>query len=136
MVTTRTKAAGTPPLRAKSAAQSTSAGPTNTGATKRAKPEASASKAPTLPQAAPAVKSAKTKKAKPVRDSFTMPKGEYAVLSQLKHRGLTLAHPAKKSELIRAGVSVLAALSDADFLAALNALPAIKTGRPSKTESA
>ncbi len=65
-----------------------------------------------------------------------MPKGEYAVLTQLKQRGLTLAHPAKKSELIRAGVSVLAALSDADFLAALKALPAIKTGRPSKTESA
>lgn len=136
MVTARTKAAGTPPLRAKSAAQSTSAGPTTTGATKRVKPAASASQTAPLPLAAPVVKSVKTKKAKPVRDSFTMPKGEYAVLSQLKHRGLTLAHPAKKSELIRAGVSVLAALSDAGFLAALKALPAIKTGRPSKTESA
>ena len=136
MVTTRTKAAGTPPLRAKSAAQSTLAAPTTTGTTKRSKPAVSVSRVPSLPQAAPAVKPAKTKKAKPVRDSFTMPKGEYAVLTQLKQRGLTLAHPAKKSELIRAGVSVLAALSDADFLAALKALPAIKTGRPSKTESA
>lgn len=136
MVTARTKAAGTPPLRARSAAQSTSAGPTNPGAPKGAKPAASGGKAPNLPQATQAVKPAKTKKAKPVRDSFTMPKGEYAVLSQLKQRGLTLAHPAKKSELIRAGVSVLAGLSDADFLAALKALPAIKTGRPSKAESA
>ena len=67
---------------------------------------------------------------------ITMPKGEYAMLSHLKQRGLSLAHPAKKSELIRAGISVLAALSDVDFLAALKALPAIKTGRPSKAEAA
>ena len=91
---------------------------------------------PPLPLVAQAVKPVKIKKVKPVRDSFTMPKGEYAVLSHLKQRGLTLAHPAKKSELIRAGITVLAAMSDVDFLAALKALPAIKTGRPSKAESA
>lgn len=136
MVTARTKAAGTAPLRAKSAAQSKSAGTTNTASAKRSMPAASISKVPTLPLVSTEAKPAKIKKAKPVRDSFSMPKGEYAVLSQLKQRGLTLAYPAKKSELIRAGVSVLAALSDADFLAALKALPAIKTGRPSKAESA
>ena len=101
-----------------------------------AKPLPKAIQPPTLPLESLAVKPAKPKKAKPVRDSFTMPKAEYAVLSDLKLRAIKLAHPAKKSELIRAGVSVLAALSDADFLAAIRGLPAIKTGRPSKSESA
>ncbi|WP_296491904.1 hypothetical protein [Rhodoferax sp.] len=36
----------------------------------------------------------------------------------------------KKSELIRAGIKALAAMSDANFLKALLAVPAIKTGRP------
>lgn len=136
MVTARTKSSKALPAVAPSAtspkptrAKSTAAGP-------QAKPSAKASQTAPLPLAATAAKPIKPKKAKPVRDSFTMPKGEYAVLSHLKQRGLTLAHPAKKSELIRAGVSVLAALSDADFLAALKALPAIKTGRPSKADSA
>lgn len=38
----------------------------------------------------------------------------------------------KKSELIRAGIKALAAMSDANFLKALLAVPAIKTGRPAK----
>ncbi|MEY4267292.1 MAG: hypothetical protein RIS90_1827 [Pseudomonadota bacterium] len=136
MVTARTKPAGTAPLKAKTARQGNPARPTSTVTTERAKPSAKASKMPSPPPAGPAPKPEKPKKAKPVRDSFTMPKGEYAVLSHLKQRGLSLAHPAKKSELIRAGITVLATLSDADFLAALKALPAIKTGRPGKSESA
>ena len=136
MVTARTKPAGTPSQKVKSAVQAKPAGPTRTAVAKRAKPSPRASKVPPLPLVAQAVKPVKIKKVKPVRDSFTMPKGESAVLSHLKQRGLTLAHPAKKSELIRAGITVLAAMSDVDFLAALKALPAIKTGRPSKAESA
>ena len=136
MVTARTKPAGTPPLNAKTATPAKSAGSTSTAAAKRAKPSAKASSVAPLPLVSQAGKLAKPKKAKPVRDSFTMPKGEYAMLSHLKQRGLSLAHPAKKSELIRAGISVLAALSDVDFLAALKALPAIKTGRPSKADAA
>jgi hypothetical protein len=41
-----------------------------------------------------------------------------------------LKHAAKKSELLRAGVSALNAMADKDFLAALNAVPSLKTGRP------
>ena len=77
-------------------------------------------------------KPAKLKKPKLVRDSFTIPKAEYTVLDDLKQRAGKLASPAKKSELIRAGVKALAAMSDATFLAALKAVPAIKTGRPAK----
>lgn len=76
----------------------------------------------------------KSRKPKLVRDSFTIPKAEYVVLDDLKQRANKLTRPAKKSELLRAGIKALAALSDAAFLTALAQVPAIKTGRPS-TES-
>lgn len=72
----------------------------------------------------------KPKKPKLVRDSFTIPKAEYVVLEELKQRAAKLTRPAKKSELLRAGIKALAALSDAAFLTALEQVPAIKTGRP------
>ncbi len=84
---------------------------------------------------AKAVKPAKVekpKKPKLVRDSFTIPKAEYVVLDGLKQRAAKLTRPAKKSELLRAGIKALAALSDAAFLTALEQVPAIKTGRPAK----
>ena len=73
---------------------------------------------------------AKAKKTKLVRDSFTIPKSEYAVIEVLKLRSQKLAHPAKKSELLRAGIKALAAMSDLQFKATLTEVPAIKTGRP------
>ncbi len=81
---------------------------------------------------AKAEKSVKEKKPKLVRDSFTIPKVEYTVLDDLKQRAGKLAKPIKKSELIRAGIKALAAMSDAAFLATLKTVPAIKTGRPAK----
>lgn len=77
-------------------------------------------------------KPAKAKKPKMVRDSFTIPKTEYTVLDELKQRAGKLESAAKKSELLRAGIKALAAMSDAAFLAALKAVPTIKTGRPTK----
>ena len=76
------------------------------------------------------VKIEKLKKPKLVRDSFTIPKLEYLVLEALKQRAGKLTRSVKKSELLRAGIKVLAALSDAAYLAALDKVPAIKTGRP------
>jgi hypothetical protein len=69
-------------------------------------------------------------KAKLVRDSFTIPKSEYMVLEALKLRAARLGRPSKKSEVLRAGVGALAAMSDKALLAALNCIPSIKTGRP------
>lgn len=77
-----------------------------------------------------AAKPEKTKKPKLVRDSFTIPKAEYVVLDDLKQRATKLTRPAKKSELLRAGIKLLASISDAAFLTALEQVPAIKTGRP------
>ena len=83
--------------------------------------------------AKPAVqKLLKAKKLKLVRDSFAMPKLEYHVLEELKLRSGKLGNSIKKSELLRAGIKALASFSDANFLAALKAVPTIKTGRPAK----
>lgn len=86
----------------------------------------------TQPKAAakPEAKVEKVKKPKLVRDSFTIPKSEYSVLEVLKLRSQKLARPAKKSELLRAGIKALAAMTDIQFKAALADVPAIKTGRP------
>jgi hypothetical protein len=73
----------------------------------------------------------KVKKPKLIRDSFTIPKAEYVVIEALKERAGKLSRAAKKSELLRAGIKALAAMSDAAFLSALTAVPTIKTGRPS-----
>jgi hypothetical protein len=78
------------------------------------------------------VKPAKPKKVKMVRDSMSLPKDEYAVLHDLKTRASTLGRPVKKTEVLRAGIKALAALSDAALLAALKAVPSLKTGRPAK----
>lgn len=74
----------------------------------------------------------KAKKIKLVRDSFTIPKPEYLMLDNLKLRATDLKHPVKKGELIRAGIKALAAMTDSYLLAALKAVPMLKTGRPSK----
>lgn len=94
-----------------------------------AKPVAKASESATA-KTLKIVKPEKPKKPKLVRDSFTIPKAEYLVLDELKQRAARLAHPVKKSELLRAGIKALAQLADAGFLAAVQAVPAIKTGRP------
>ena len=77
-----------------------------------------------------ATKSPKAKKPKLVRDSFTMPKAEYEVIHALKTRGQKLGHAVKKSELLRAGIKLLATLNDAAFKTAVLQVPVIKTGRP------
>ena len=62
-----------------------------------------------------------------------MPKVEYEVLDLLKTRATVLQTHVKKTELIRAGIKALAAMTDAAFLAAVKAVPSLKTGRPTKS---
>jgi len=75
------------------------------------------------------------KKPKLVRDSFTIPKNEFAAIETMKTRAIALGTSVKKSELLRAGLMVLQSLSDADFKAALAAVPTLKTGRPQAQEA-
>ncbi len=84
------------------------------------------------PGAVQKAKAEKVKKPKLVRDSYTIPKDEAAVLAQLKERSAALGQASKKSELLRAGIKALAGMGDKALLAALRAVPAIKTGRPKK----
>lgn len=75
-------------------------------------------------------------KNKLVRDSFTIPKTEYAVLTALKDRALSLTRHVKKSELLRAGIGALNAMHDKEFLETLDTVPSLKTGRPKRDKEA
>jgi len=65
-----------------------------------------------------------------VRDSFTMPEQEYAVLLEVKQACLRAGIDVKKSELLRIGVALLGQLDVATLQGVLTALPQLKTGRP------
>lgn len=128
MATAKKQTAGTAAV-PKHAAATAPAAPAKTRATKSA---TAMEAAPPAPAAEPASE-AKAKRVKLVRDGFTIPKDEYLVLEALKARAMGLASPAKKSELLRAGIKALAAMPDKTLLAALRAVPSVKTGRPGKT---
>ncbi|RTL45313.1 MAG: hypothetical protein EKK53_06500 [Burkholderiales bacterium] len=67
-----------------------------------------------------------------VRDGFTMPADDYALIAELKHRLHDVKREAKKSELLRAGLHALAQLDAPALAAALDRLTPVKTGRPPK----
>ena len=77
-------------------------------------------------------KAAKPKKIKQVRDSFTMPENEYAVLAQVKKSCLKAGVEIKKSDLLRIGVSLIKNLKIAELKDILNSLTPLKVGRPKK----
>ena len=77
-------------------------------------------------------KAAKAKRVALVRDGFTMPESDFALIAILKARALSARREAKKSELLRAGLQTLAALDDSALVRALNRLEPIKIGRPKK----
>ena len=73
-----------------------------------------------------------TKKVKLVRDSFSFPKHEHALLGDIKKRALKLGKEFKKSEVLRAGIAHLASLTDSALVALLSKVDRVKTGRPPK----
>lgn len=79
-----------------------------------------------------APKAAKKPKLKVVRDSFTMPVGEYQKIAEIKASCLKTGVQVKKSEVLRAGVIALCSMSEAKLKLALGSLDKIKTGRPNK----
>ena len=123
------------PKAALAQAAPTSTAPARTAPAKSVPAKPAARKAALAKAAAPAgadkkPTAVKAKKEKLVRDSFTIPKSEFAVLDQLKRRADIMARSVKKSELLRAGIKLLASLSNDALLAALSQVPTIKTGRP------
>ena len=86
-------------------------------------------------QTANAAKPSAPKKApklrlKPVRDSFTMPEADFALIATLKARALAAKRETKKSELLRAGLHALILLDAPALVAALGRLAPVKIGRP------
>lgn len=65
-------------------------------------------------------------KTKLVRDNVTMPREDWDLLQSLKTRALSFNRPTKKSELLRAGLKLLAGLTDAKLQAALESLTPLK----------
>ena len=90
-------------------------------------------KRPAKPKA-PANDNTHKVKAKLIRDSFTMPQADFELIDMLKQRALDFRHSVKKSELLRAGLQVLAALPHAELQAALERITALKPGRPKKAD--
>ena len=94
------------------------------------KPEQKPVRKPIAP--APAMERTPAETLRPVlvRDSFTMPQQEYAVLQDVKQACLRAGIDVKKSELLRIGVALLGQLDVTTLQAVLAALPQLKTGRP------
>jgi hypothetical protein len=82
--------------------------------------------------ASPASEERPLDKPKLVRDSFTMPEREYAVLAEVKQACLKAGFEIKKSELLRIGVALISQIDMATLQNVLAALPQLKTGRPKK----
>ncbi|MFO1226766.1 hypothetical protein [Roseateles sp.] len=117
------KAAAKPAAPAKSAAPKRSAKPAPAPAVAKPKPDATTPKT-----------GKKQPKPRPVlvRDSFTMPESDFALIDTLKATALRAHRAAKKSELLRAGLQLLATLEAEALAAALGKLEHVKTGRPKK----
>ena len=90
-------------------------------------PAATVAAAPASPE-----KPSKPAKLRLVRDSFTMPEADVALLAALKARALRLGRATKKSELLRAGLQLLNEQDPKVLMAALDRLQPIKTGRPKR----
>lgn len=116
-----------PPLKAKTA-KAVVAPPQVARPTVRRSEQAASAKAAA---SEPARETAKAK-TKLVRDSFTMPQQDFGLIAVLKDRALGFKRPAKKSELLRAGLHALQQLTDAQLRGALDSLVPLKAGRPRK----
>jgi hypothetical protein len=97
-----------------------------------APPPKAARKGPAKPPAPVDSVREKAKKARLVRDSFTMPEHEYEVIGQVKKSCLKAGFEIKKSELLRIGVALISQLDLATLQNVLASLPQLKTGRPKK----
>jgi hypothetical protein len=100
-------------------------------------PAATKEKVAEAPKDEKADKAAKAKKQAPkkpklVRDSFTIPEGDYALFVSLKQRALGAGIEVKKGEILRAALATLAKLDDAELVKAIGLVERIKTGRPKK----
>ncbi|MDY7579674.1 hypothetical protein RGU70_15265 [Herbaspirillum sp. RTI4] len=79
-----------------------------------------------------AVAEVKIKKIKQIRDSFTMPESEYAVIADVKRVSLKAGFEIKKSDLLRIGIQLIKGLDVAKLKELHGKLLPLKAGRPKK----
>lgn len=105
---------------------------TKKAATATAKPAATKTPLKKAPAKEAEKKPGKEHKEKVVRDSFTMPQGEYRKIAEIKEACLKAGLHVKKSEVLRAGLKTLCAMNTAQLKRTLAGLEKIRTGRPKK----
>jgi hypothetical protein len=77
---------------------------------------------PSAPQAPP--------RDKVVRDGFSMPASDYALIGEMQAALLELRVSVTKSEVVRAGLHALKQLNGDELVALFGSLEKVKTGRP------
>ncbi len=127
----------TKPAAAKKTSAAKSTGPATRKVASKAADKPASKAAPakavkTVKATTPKAAADKPKKPKLVRDSFTMPENEYALIGQVKKACVGAGFEIKKSELLRIGIALLAQLDLKKLQAAQQALTPLKTGRPKK----
>ena len=78
-------------------------------------------------------KKSETDSSKPhrvLRDSFTMPSSDYALIESIKQRCMKFGRGVNKSEVLRAGLQALAAMTEKQLQEIFRALSRVKPGRP------
>jgi transcriptional regulator with XRE-family HTH domain len=64
-----------------------------------------------------------------VRDTFTMPKADYELISAIRERLLQNSLSFSKSEVLRGGIAILSKMPDAELVLIMNMVERIKIGR-------
>lgn len=65
-----------------------------------------------------------------IRDTFSLPPNDYALLEQLRTRAIGLGQVINKSEFVRAGLHALIDMPEQEFFQAIVKIEKIKLGRP------
>lgn len=65
-----------------------------------------------------------------VRDTFTIPEGDYALIAKVKKDCMKAGVEANKSEIVRAGLKLLAGMNQTELKDALGAVERLMPGRP------
>jgi len=72
----------------------------------------------------------KSEKPKVIRDSFTLPEGDYKLITTIREKCLKFGFDANKGEIVRAGLRILAELKADELRKAVESVERVKTGRP------
>ncbi len=72
------------------------------------------------------------KKERVIRDSFTLPSGDYELIAAVRQRCLNSAININKSEVIRVGLHALMEMPEKVLVELVNNLEKVKPGRPTE----